>query len=192
MSDEQKNIESDAPLDDEAGTPIPSPAKPRRRRLMQILLSLVILSCGIAIGSAVTLNVVWKRFVDGFQRPEEISGRVVGRMNRYLELTDEQETQLEQIFKEHEKTIRDIRMEYQPLIRNEIESLEEKVKTVLTPDQAAKWEERFRGMKEMWMGPRPPGGPGGRRFRGGDGERRGPPWREGPSPDKQQQEDKPE
>lgn len=201
MSDEQKNIKLDAPLDEEAGTPIPSPAKPRRRWLIQILLSLVILSCGIAIGSAVTLNVVWKRFVDGFQRPEGITNRVVSRMKWTLELTPEQEEQIQQIFKEHEETIRAIRMEYQPFIQAEMESLEEKVKGVLTPEQAEEWGERFRGMEKMWMGPRPPGGPGGpgrdggpggRRFRGGDGERRGPPWREEPPPDETQQEDKQE
>lgn len=179
MNENDQNIDINAQDVDVEDTPIPEMAKPKRRWIRQIAFSLLILFCGAAIGSAVTLNVVWKRFVEGFQRPEEISGRVLNRMKWTLELTHEQEKQISEIFREHERTIRELRMEYQPLIHAEMDSLQEELKDILTPEQIEIWDERFRGMERMWMGPRQPGGgpPGrgmGRGFRGGEG---GPPGR---------------
>lgn len=174
MQEKDPNIEMN-PLEpdvDVEDTPIPQTVKPKRRWIRQLTYSLIILLCGFVIGSAFTLNFVWKRFVEGFQRPEEISGRVLNRMKWTLELTDEQEKQISEIFREHEQKIRDLRMEYQPLIHAEMDNLKNEIDDVLTPEQAEKWGERFRGMEKMWLGPPPPGGGpprdgSRRRFRGG-------------------------
>ncbi len=125
----------------------------RRRRSRSLLLGLVLLLCGAAIGGVTTALALRGPFMHGMPKPEELAQHMAHRMKIDYNLGDEQEQRLVAIFEEHGNKLMAIRSEVQPRVEAEHEALQAAVEQVLTPEQAADWRKEFEQKRRPW-GPR--------------------------------------
>jgi hypothetical protein len=130
---------------------------PRRRSgwLRTLLLGSVILLSGMIIGSGLTLHVIWNRVTTMLQHPDAIPERWTERLQSRLDLTPEQAERIEQIMRERQEALRDLRREWQPLLMEELDRLQEEVAAVLDEEQARKWNERCTYLREHLVPPLP-------------------------------------
>jgi len=135
---------------DNASEEIPAAPAVRRPWVRSLLLGVVILLCGAAIGSTITAVVLERRPMRDFRRSDHLPERIAREMQNKYGLTDEQERQLLAVFTEHEKKLSDIRAEVQPRMEAEHEALRRAVEAVLTPEQAAEWRKEFEQMRRPW------------------------------------------
>jgi Spy/CpxP family protein refolding chaperone len=158
----------------------------RRQIFAQIIVSLVILGSGIAIGTGGTIFALKDRIArfplpppgGRFDPPD--SNRPIERWRRELDLTDEQAQKIGDLFKTAMTAARD---RWMTMTKEEQERQQEfanSMKSILTSEQYAKWLEEMKQRAEhfqrRWPGgqDRPQdgrGGPGGRRDRGQRGMR---------------------
>jgi Spy/CpxP family protein refolding chaperone len=130
---------------------------PRRRRRWgrTVLLGALILACGMVVGAALTMHLRWPRLLRAAHPWERAPERIVSRMSGQLDLTQEQETQIQGILAKHHLAMEGIRTEVEPRVEAQMDSMRREVEGVLTPEQARRWTDRFEKMRRHW----PPGGP---------------------------------
>ena len=137
-------------------------------RTQAVLLFLGIFALGLVCGT-----IAERRFL----RPPGPRGRpydynrMIERMGHDLDLSDEQESAVRAAFQEHRREIDTMRRKVGEDMRSQEQKLRERLKSILTPEQFAKFEERNRRQGFRGRG-------GGRRGPPGDrppGSRRGPP-----------------
>jgi Spy/CpxP family protein refolding chaperone len=154
-----------APYDTPNTSPPPAVSPPpRRRKRRSILLGIAILLGGMCIGSGLTLRVLWTQVTSLVQHPEQLPERAAQRMTRTLDLTPEQETRLKAVLTERQQGIETLRREIHPRMQAEMEKLRAEVAAILTPDQAARWNQRFEQLRARWwppLLPAPQGEPAG-------------------------------
>lgn len=119
--------------------------------LRAILLGSIILVCGMFIGGGITLYVATQRVMDAVQNPEKVPARVVARMQRNLDLTDEQAATLEGIIERHQNNLLAIRAEVQPRVKAELGTLQQEVEEILTPEQAERFRERLETLRSRLL-----------------------------------------
>jgi hypothetical protein len=142
--------------------------RPRRRWMRTVLLGVVILLCGMVIGGALTLHFRWPRLLLARHAWERMPEHIADRMRGELELTEEQQREIERILARHHGAMESIRTEVQPRVEAQIDSMRREVEAVLTLEQANRWSEHFERMQRR--GPR--GEPGRRAgFPGHRGDR---------------------
>ncbi len=158
----------------------------RRQVIGQIIVATVILGSGIGIGAGGTLLMLKNRMFPPFP-PERDADALVDRWRTDFALTDAQARQIKDMFTKRRTAARKRWEEIWKLEQTEREAFAKSMKTVLTPEQYAKWLNQLNELKERekrfrrWRpgGPRGPGGLGGP-----DGHRsRGPRGTKGPGPD---------
>ena len=128
------------------------------RRLRLILMGTAILVCGMLIGGAVTSRIAWKRFIDRTRSQDRITERIAGRLDRDLDLSDDQARRIRDIIHRHQKNLRDLHLQVKPQVEEELDQMKCEVDSVLTPEQVRQWNRRFQRMHEHWIngGPPPP------------------------------------
>jgi len=135
-----------------AGEAQASPPPPRARRvsaLKMVLLGVVILLCGMVIGSAATLFVARRAVVHAVLHPEEMPERAAERLGRRLDLSAEQQAQVEAILRQRLLALAYIRERFRPQIDRELDELREEVATVLDEEQARRWRDDFRRLRHL-------------------------------------------
>lgn len=143
-----------------------------------ILLGLVILAAGIAIGASLTFMKL-SRPIDRYgQEPEIFAEQMLGRLGRELNLSLQQRKQLDPILKKYHKTLNDIRGQVRPKIVAQLEAMNKDILSVLDDTQKQLWQQKVRRLEEQFPTFRGPGrGPGeGQGFGpqpGGRGPRQG-------------------
>ncbi len=125
----------------------------KKKRWRSILLGVVILVCGIAIGAGGTVVVMKHIILNAIQHPEKVPQRITDRMRGKLGLTDEQAAKVKAILTERQKKIQALLRQIQPDVDKEFENAKEDVAAVLKPDQAKKWRERFDRMRKWFPVP---------------------------------------
>ena len=169
---------------EEAKPSIPSTGKKRmsyrgRQICLQIIVGMIILICGVIIGSgAAVLRFKDKMVMRPGPRPP--TKEVVDDMAARYDLTPEQTKKVEAAFERRRETVQSIFEEFRSKSEAEFKKLGAEIKKILTSEQYARWEQDFKRRRR----PRPPwdrgpGRPGergfGRRGPGGRGsEDRGP------------------
>jgi hypothetical protein len=131
-------------------------ARPRRRWIRTILLALIIFVSGVLVGGGLTFKVITSEFRRFFQEPEALAESITHRMKKRLDLTDAQAVQVRRIIIERQKVIQSLRKEIQPRLEAQTENTRREVAAVLTPEQARKWEKKFRYFSKYWL-PSPAG-----------------------------------
>ena len=131
--------------------------RPRRRWVRTFLLALVIFVSGAVVGGGLTFKVTTTGFKRFFQSPETVAERITRRMDKTLDLTDDQVLRVRQIILERQMVFYSLRKEVQPRLEAEIENTRRELNAVLTPEQARKWEKRYGRLLRFWL-PAPPGG----------------------------------
>jgi len=134
--------------------PLPRPA--RRRRWVTILLALVIFLSGVIVGAGAfglgLRNFVLRRI----HHPELGPPATAAWLQRKLELTDPQTTEIEKILRQRQAALVAIRREVQPAVEAELDLLEEQVSDVLDPEQRNQWHNWLGRMRRTWVPPVPP------------------------------------
>ena len=139
--------------------PIPAPRKIARVR--PVLLGLVILLSGIAIGAGGVLLIAPKKILPPFMEPGLSAKFITERMTSDLQLSPAQAAEVQRIVKERMQALDRIREETSPRVNAELRQMKDELSKVLTPEQARAWKERLDKFRQMgpprWS---PPGGPG--------------------------------
>jgi Spy/CpxP family protein refolding chaperone len=128
-------------------------AKPKRRRLWNALLALVIFVAGVGVGSGLTYRNVSGHFKKHFHEPLTLADKITHRMKKRLDLTDEQTVQVRNILLENLKEFQSIRAEIRPRLNAQIEKTQNELEAVLTPEQSRKLELRFHELRRFWLPP---------------------------------------
>lgn len=126
----------------------------KKKRWRSFLLGVLILVCGMAIGTGGTVVVMKHIILRAIQHPEKVPQRITDRMRRKLDLTEDQEAKFKAIVTERQKKIQVLLRQIQPEVNKELEKAKEDVEAILNPDQAKKWRERFDQWR-IWF-PAPP------------------------------------
>jgi hypothetical protein len=136
--------------------------KAKRPVWRMVILGVVILVCGMVIGGGLTTYVLWKRVETTIMHPRLMPERIVEHMESSLDLTPEQAEQIREIFTRRHERFDKLRVEMEPLIQAELDSIREEVSRVLTPEQLEEWTSGFDRMHRRWFrgpmfgkGPRP-------------------------------------
>ncbi len=126
----------------------------KKKRWRSFLLGVLILVCGMAIGTGGTVVVMKRIILSAIQHPEKVPQRITDRMHRKLDLTDDQAAKVKAILTERQKEIQALLRQIQPEVGKELEKAKEDVAAILKPDQDKKWRERFDRWR-IWF-PAPP------------------------------------
>jgi Spy/CpxP family protein refolding chaperone len=131
-----------------------------------VLLLLGIYIVGGVTGAFVMARVIHER-VAHRPMPEQWAPMQLKRLAERLDLSADQQAQLEPIVKRNMDELRKLRTYSMAETRTVFERMEREIAEKLTPEQRAKYEQMNKEMRErgrrFWQN-RPPGGPGGPRF----------------------------
>ena len=131
-----------------------------------VLLLLGIYIAGGVTGALVMARVIRER-VAHRPMPEQWAPMQLKRLAERLDLSAEQQEQLEPIVKRNMEELRKLRTYSMTESKTVFERMEREISEKLTPDQRTKYEQmnkEFRDRARRFMQNRPPGGPGGQRF----------------------------
>jgi hypothetical protein len=165
--------------------PLP-PVSRRSSAFKTLALAVFIFICGVATGWAA--KTVWHRPPPPMMgmAPEPPVNVMVDQLREELLLSDQQATQVKDIYQERYDALRGIREKMEPQLKSEYDKLRDQMKTVLNPAQFQRWNERFENVRNRMLPPppRPEGGPPmmGRRPPFGDQQGGGPPMDRPPGP----------
>ena len=172
----------------ESTTSIPPSGKKRlshrsKQMYLQIIVGIIILSCGIVIGLGMTLLRMKDRMMMRGPRPPLMA--IVQDIQTRYNLTPEQVEKVEEILGRRRERMHTQFDELRTKMEAEFQGLSAEMKEVLTPEQYERWENDFRSRRRGPgkfgpSGPRPGPGGFGRRRSGRGGFR--PPRPEPPEP----------
>lgn len=128
-------------------------AKPGRSRIWNILLALVIFVSGLGTGIGLTVRFMSNTFRMSFQSVPAQADQITHRLQRRLDLTDEQAARVREILLTNLTAFRALRAEYRPQVVTRLQQTKRELETVLTPEQTRKMEGRFRYLLKFWMLP---------------------------------------
>ncbi len=124
-------------------------ARPGSHELVRsILLGIVILAAGMAIGASLTYMGMLRRGPAYSQEPEIFAEHMLRGLNRELNLTPQQRRQLEPILRRHGTHLVEIRAEARPRIVAQLEQLDSDIASVLDDDQHDLWQQKIRRLEE--------------------------------------------
>lgn len=128
---------------------------PRRRWLRSLVAGVLILCSGMAIGSGITIAFFWHKLQQFVHQPEGLPGHIVRHLASRLDLSKEQEKELEKIFQRCHRSLQSIREEAHPKIQRQLEETRREIMDILTEEQAAQFNRRFNRLRRLWMPPPP-------------------------------------
>lgn len=125
--------------------------------IKSILLGLVILAAGIAIGASVTFISMQRQRERFGREPEVFAEQMLPRLGRELHLTPEQRRQLEPILRNYHETLNDIRASARPQVVQQLEEMNKDILAVLDEHQKQIWQRKARRIQEQFPTFRGPG-----------------------------------
>ena len=138
-----------------------APRLPRGRKVWpMVVLAIVILVSGAAIGSGIMVLVLKDRVVRPPSPGEKAADHIAADMRQRYGLTDEQAGKVREILARRMVALDTIRDDAQVKMAAEHDKLRAEIKAVLNPEQFEKWAAHFDAMRPPPFGP-PPGSPGG-------------------------------
>lgn len=131
-------------------SPLPKPPS----TWLTLLMGAVLLVCGVVIGAGGTTLVVKNRLDQPDVAPNQFSQRLMGRMTRDLDLTEEQAKEVRAVFELHSSEMRVVRNEMDERADALRATMQEEVRAILTPEQVKQWEKRVQEYRRDRHGPR--------------------------------------
>lgn len=122
-----------------------------RRWIHSFIFGGVIFLCGMVVGGALMLHVVWNRVQHNLQNHEVLAETIARRIERKLDLNDTQAERLRAILEERGQALSDIRRSVRPEVDRELELLRKQVAAILDEEQAADWNGRFERLYDALM-----------------------------------------
>jgi hypothetical protein len=112
----------------------------KTRRWKLILLGLVILFCGMVIGAGITFHLGNVMMLHAISPGGEMAERVMKRINRDLDLTDEQRPRVTEIVVHRVSELKSIFIDASIRIKEQFMLLHDEVAQVISEEQKTKWE----------------------------------------------------
>jgi Spy/CpxP family protein refolding chaperone len=141
----------------------PKPKPPRKAKspwLLALAVTGAVFLFGVVVGAVLMQAFMVRGSMKKFGSPGFRTEGAVKHIKKDLDLSDEQEIQLQKLFEEHARNMKAIHKDVRPRVEAELESFRSKVEAILTTEQAKRWNEKFKKrMNEML--PSFPPGPGG-------------------------------
>ena len=135
--------------------PAPESASARTGRgrhwLWSVMIGAAILLCGMVIGACLALVVVRNRVIDLIQHPEKRTGAMVRRLDRALDLSEDQRADVRRVLRKHRAEFNEIRRDVAPRVQREIDAMDRDLSKILTPEQKAKWDRYLKRLLRLWM-----------------------------------------
>ena len=129
-------------------------SSPKTKAALLLILALV---AGMILGIALDRVYLFRTRQLIPRRGAQFMGeRMVNRLDRHLELSDQQEQQVRAIVLEHVGRIEQSWRQIEPAVRSEIAKTDAEIERVLNPEQKKKFGElrrRWRHRAERFMGP---------------------------------------
>lgn len=140
-----------------ASIPLASPPQPprRRRRWLRVLLWLIVFGSGFVAGTGMTLIGVRKGLLEAVHHPETMPKKVAQRLRRPLQLSDEQTRRVEEIIRDRQQSLQQIRIRVQPEVEAELDVIDREISQVLDDNQRAQWQKLFQQLRSTWLPPLP-------------------------------------
>lgn len=115
-----------------------------RTTLLAVIVVALTFVCGLVVG----MLLVHLRAPSPRPLPPFAGQVLVNRLDRRLDLTDEQRARVEEILERHHARIREIQEASRPRVRAEIESANAEISRILTPEQRREFERMKMHMRE--------------------------------------------
>jgi len=138
-----------APAAPAAPSALPGP--PRRSAWPTVLLCLAIFVAGGVVGWGVTVIHVYRETLAALQHPEQLPDRVARRLQKRLDLTDEQALAVEAILRRRQGTLMEARAELMQRTGPQLDAMEDEIAAVMQPGQALRFREQFRRLRGLWL-----------------------------------------
>jgi hypothetical protein len=130
--------------------PVNTPSQtPKKRPWKSVLLGLVILFCGMVIGAGITFHAGPVMMFHAIRPGDEIAERVTKRIDRDLDLTDEQRSQVAKIVAHRISVFKSILTDAYTRIKEQFELLHDEVVPILSAEQKLKWEKHYKKMQKV-------------------------------------------
>ena len=123
----------------------------RRPFWKPVLLSLVIFASGAIVGTCATLILIRQQVHYRIHHPNEMPGRIAARIQRKLDLGDEQTEQVQAFITERQQAIQKIRREFQPRLETELNQMQTQIADLLDDSQRVAWEAWFQEVRATWI-----------------------------------------
>lgn len=124
--------------------PVNTPSQtPKKGRWKLVLWGLVILFCGMVIGAGITFQAGHVMMFRAISRSGDMAERVTKHIDRDLDLTDEQRSQVAKIVAHRVSTFRNILIDAYAGIEEQFQLLHDEVAPILTEEQKLKWEKHY-------------------------------------------------
>lgn len=128
-----------------------------RRRFKSIALSLVILLCGVIIGSGLTILFLRSHILSILDNPSHLTELAANRLAARLGLEEDQRAAVYQILQERQESLQKIRATIWPEIEAQNKETYDRISALLNEDQQAELAEMYAYLEEVWSGLLPPG-----------------------------------
>ncbi|PCJ55989.1 MAG: hypothetical protein COA73_13080 [Candidatus Hydrogenedentota bacterium] len=125
-------------------TALPKPP----RTWLTLLMGAVLLISGAVMGSGVTVLFIQKNMQQRSEGPPpHFNKQMIQKLSRDLELTVDQQKEIQAIFEANQERFRSVRRQVRAQVESELSGVHEQVEAVLTPKQAKKWNKKFQDMR---------------------------------------------
>ena len=135
----------------------PRPKTRKKIHWKSVLLGLAILCCGMVIGVGITLHVGHSMILHTLNPGDRMASHITRKIDRKLDLTDEQKAEVEKIVTHRVSEFRNILDTMYPDIKKQITSMHQEVAGILTEKQRVKWEKHTRKIQRKLEQHKPKG-----------------------------------
>lgn len=115
-----------------------------------VAFGVIILFAGVIIGAGLTMVYYETQKPPQPSGIEHLRGRHIARLKEELQLTEDQEKQIKEVFLTHMQSLQSIREQARPQIAEEMNSLNEKVLEILDDNQDAQWAEKVNRLRKRF------------------------------------------
>lgn len=122
----------------------------RRRRWVHWLSALLIFCAGMVVGAGGTIGTIRQRIIEHHRKPPgHAVAHIMDRLDRKLDLREEQHARIEVIVRQRLGALREIRDETLPRVRAELAAARDDIASELDAGQEAAFRKRFRLLEEL-------------------------------------------
>jgi vacuolar-type H+-ATPase catalytic subunit A/Vma1 len=119
------------------------------------VLFVVTLLAGVIAGASLTVITIRHHVQQALLYPEQKLHKVATRLQRRLDLTDEQTRQVEDVFLERNESLQAIRRDVHPKVVEEMDRMYQDVAAILDEEQSRKWKRMYHRLRRSVPPPLP-------------------------------------
>lgn len=124
------------------------PTHPAVELTKSILLGLVLLAAGFAIGASAMFLHLSKKFLQRIEQPPIAAEMMLKRITDDLHLTEQQKEKLKPILKHHFQQLENLRTQIRPQIVQLWQQMDKDIQEILTEPQRQRWQQRVQQFQQ--------------------------------------------